>query len=75
MHVAGFSEVNYATPRLPSPITPVPAPTKPASSGGRRRQPPYGPDEANGRKDGETGVVTGSPATTVNSLAAPSFTS
>ena len=33
--IAGFSEVNYTTPRTPSPKTPAAGSAKPASSGGK----------------------------------------
>jgi serine/threonine protein kinase len=69
--IAGFSEVNYTMPRLPSPNTPTPAPVRPASSG-VRRPPSNDLDETNGRKDGHTAMVTGSPATMISPLAAPS---
>jgi serine/threonine protein kinase len=69
--IAGFSEVIYTTPRLPSPNTPTPAPAKPASSGARR-QPSNGPDETNGRMDEHTGMIASSAATMISPLAAPS---
>ncbi len=67
-HVAGFSEVNHATPPLPSPKTPTPS--KPSSEEGRQAPAPNG--ETNGRRDGFTAVAAGSPATMLSPLASPS---
>ncbi len=68
---AEFSEVNYATPRLPSPSTPSPASAKQAS-GPRRAQPAADLEETNGRGDGHTGMIACGPATMKSPLAAPS---
>jgi eukaryotic-like serine/threonine-protein kinase len=70
--IAGFSEVNYSTPRLPAPNTPTPAAIKPASTGPRRPQPSNGPDDTNGRKNAKTAMITSSPATVISPAAAPS---